>query len=866
MNLTATRTVKLAALCTTALALFATATPAFAQASDEEGAEGREVIIVTARKRAEDIQTVPIAISAYTAQELAERNITNFADLGNSTPGLNVTSIAGGTTQQIFVRGLAPANTTTDLNVEANVGTFIDGIYQTSRNTLDIIAVLDVDQIEVAKWPQSALFGRSTFAGALSIRTRRPRDEMTADIALTAGADKDFRVKGSIAGPLTDTLSARVSGGFLTYDGWGRNLAATGDNLGGTEKYAVSASLKWEPSPNFTATLAGFLTDSKTEMTPATQVALGAFNCGTTSASAVTLGLRQQYCGPLVASKDSDISPGIPETTAKTRQISLELEAKLGGVRLVSVTGFTGAENRAYNDYDASSAGVLLGVCTVGNAFNATCGSNFAPAPYTRLVRTNFVSIGLEKVRTFSQELRIQSDNDSPFQWLIGANYFDQKIPVAAGGVGADRAGLLPTERFVQVTQIGVVPTAGVGAYEFTANPFTIDNSNVGQVSSSWAKASTQTYSIFGSLGYRLGKLRVTAEGRYNWDKKRAQVFSVLNLASAPGVNQPITGTDVPAAGLFPVSGPEFNKTFESFAPRFTVDFQATREIFLYASAAKGVRAGGFNTANAVSPTGILASEVPYDEEKNWTYELGFKTTLFDRRLLLNASYFHVDWSNAQVSSFTENPTAVNPVRIIRNIGEIKSDGFEVQAEFKASDMFSFGGSLAYSDVKFGPGTYDGGTVTQCVVGAGATATAAPGCPPLILVSLPSGQVRAVPALEGLRPQRSVKWQWNLHASAEFDVSDSWKAAARVDVNHTGPSFGNLINTITFGQRTLTNARLTFSNERFGISLWGTNIFDKVYVQNTINQPRAGLPFAFVVPEVYLGEGRRFGVTLTAKY
>ncbi len=857
MNLTAHKILKRAALSGTALVAIAAAFPAYAQEADEDGANSND-IVVTARKRDEDIQTVPIAITAYTAEQLAERGISNFNDLGNSTPGIAITSIAGGTVQQVFVRGLAPANTANDLNTEANVGVFIDGIYQTSRNTLDMISVLDVGQIEVAKGPQSALFGRSTFAGALSIATKKPSREFSADVSATVGVDEDYRIKGSISAPLGDSLRVRLSGGYLTYDGWGENRAAPDDNLGGTKKWAVSGSIVWEPSPDFTATLSGFITDSKTEMSPVTQPAISTFNCGTTSTAAVTLGLRQLYCGPLTAQKVSDISPGIPETRAKTRQGSLELEYKLDGVRIVSLTGFSGAENDAFNDYDASSAGVLLGVC--GGPVCLPAGA------YSRLVRTNLVSISKERVRTFSQELRLQSDNDSPLQWIFGANYFDQKIPLTAGGIGVDRAGLLPTERFMQVTQVGTVPTAGVGAYEFTANPFTINDSNVGQLSSSWSRASTQTFSIFGSLGYTFGALRATAEGRYNIDRKRAQVFSVSNPLSAPGINQHIAGTTPPAAGLFPVVGPLFAKTFESFAPRFTLDYKVSDDVFVYASASKGVRAGGFNTANAVSATGILASEVPYDEEENWTYELGFKTEWFDKLLMLNASYFHVDWKNAQVSSFTENPTAVNPNRIIRNIGAIKTDGFEAQAEIRPNDMFSFGGSVVYSDVAFGPGVYDGGTVTQCVVGVGTAATAAPGCPPIVVITTPSGAVRAVPSLEGLRPARSVKWQWNLHATAAVNLTDDWEAKARVDVSHTGPAFTNIINTISFGKRTLTNARLTFSNDKFGVSLWATNLFDKTYAQNSINQPRAGVPIAFTVPEIYLGEGRRMGVTLTAKY
>jgi iron complex outermembrane receptor protein len=858
MNLTAKRLIRLTALQSTALALLAVSAPAMAQAS-EDGASDGDTIIVSARKRDEDIQTVPIAITAYSSEQLAERNISSLADLGNSTPGIAITSIAGGTLQQVFVRGLAPANTANDLNTEANVGVFIDNIYQSSRNTLDIISVLDVGQIEIAKGPQSALFGRSTFAGALAVSTKGPSRELSADVSGTVGTDKDLRIKASISGPLGETLRARISAGYLTYGGWGKNAAAPDDNLGGTEKYAVSGKVVWEPSPDFTATLAGFMTDSKVEMSPVTQPPLTSFNCGTTSAAAVSLGLRQLVCGDLTASKISDISPRLPDTSSKTRQGTLELEYKFGGVRAVSVTGFGGAENNTFNDYDASSAGALLGACGLG----AAC---FPAGAYTRLVRANLVSISKERVRTFSQEIRFQSDNNSPFQWILGANYFDQKIPLAAGGLATDRAGLAANERFVQVTQVGTVPASGVGAYEFTANPFMIDDSNVGQVSSSWSRSSTKTTSFFGSLGYSFGKLRATAEGRYNIDKKRAQTLSVSNPLSAPGINQVIIGTTPPADGTFPVVGPQFEKTFKSFAPRFTLDFQASDEIFLYASVAKGVRAGGFNTANAVSATGILESEVPYKEETNWTYELGFKSQLFDKMLTFNASYFHVDWKNAQVSSFTENPTALNPVRIIRNIGAIKTDGVELMAEVKPSQYFSFGGSMVYSKVAFGAGVYDGGTVTQCVVGVGAAATAAPGCPPVTVLTLPSGAVRAVPSLEGLRPARSVELQWNLHATGGFDLNDSWKVNARVDVSYTGPAFTNIINTITYGKRTLTNLRLGVSNDRFGIAFWATNLFDKVYAQNSINQPRAGLPFAFNVPEVYLGEGRRLGVTLSAKY
>jgi iron complex outermembrane receptor protein len=832
--------------------------PALVRAAEAETGVSEE-ILVTARKRSEDIQTVPLSIVALTQRDLVARNIANFADLGNATPGVAITSIAGGTVQSIYLRGLAPANTANDLNVEANVGVFIDGIYQTSRNTLDFISVLDVGQIEIAKGPQSALYGRSTFAGALSIATNRPSDTLEGSASLTVGEDNDFRARATVAGPITDKISARVAGGFLSYGGFGKNIAATNDKLGGTKKYAFSGAVEFRPTENLTARVQGFYTHSETEMTPVTVLPINQFNCGNKSTAAVTLGLSQLYCGDLAPSRLSDISPATPDTVAETYQVSADLTWDLGFARLISVTGWTHATNRAFNDYDGTSAGVLLGVCTTG----AAC---VGVPSYSRLTRANLISTSAERVATFSQEFRLQSEDNSDLSWLLGVNYFNSRVPLAAGGVGTDRAGLGANDRFVAVTQIASPPSSGVGAYEFTANPFTVDDSNQTQLFSSYSNSYTRTKSVFGALGYRFGTVRVNAEGRYNIDDKRAQVFSVSNPLSQPGINLPINGTTSPADGFFPVAGPVFSRKFKSFAPRFTVDWQAADSLFVYASAAKGVRSGGFNTANAVSATGILASEVAYDEETNWTYEGGIKSRWFDNRLTFNAAVFHTDWKNAQVSGFTDNPTAVNPVRIVRNIGNIKATGFEVQSDLQFNDIFGIGGSLTYSDPKFQAGVYDGGTIAQCVIGTGTTATAAPGCPPVTVITTASGAIRAVPSLEGLRPQRSVKTQWNLHATASVPMENGWTATGRVDVNYTGSAFSNLINTISFGKRTLTNIRLGVDNGHFNVALWANNLFNTTYTQNSINQPRAGIPFAFVIPEVYLGEGRRMGITAGYKF
>lgn len=810
---------------------------------------GPDIVVTGTRKRAEDAQTVPIAITALSADEMAKRNISNLADLSNNTPGVAITAIAGGTAQNIYLRGLAPGNTANDLNVDANVGVFIDGIYQTSRNTLDMISVLDVGQIDIAKGPQSALFGRSTFAGAMAISTREPSRNFEGSMSATIGSDEDRRIRASISAPLGDKVSFRVSGGYLKYDGFGTNVADRGDNLGGTEKYAVSAAIKFEPTDNFTAKLSGFLTRSSTEMSAVSVLPLDLFNCGTVNAAT---GYNTLYCGSLPASKNSDISTNIPNTISKTRQLALELDWELDGVKIVSVTGFTGAENQSNNDYDGTSAGTVFGVCNLGSA----CVFNGA---YTRLVNVNLGVRSLEKVRTFSQEIRLQSDNSSPFQWMFGGNYFNSRIPVSGSGLLSYADGLTTTDRLVQVAPENPT-TTGVGAYDFTANPY-ITQPGV-PLYQNLTESSTKTMSIFGSVGYRFGDLRVTAEGRYNIDRKRAKTYAISNPLSQPGFAVPLDGLHAPDATVFPVVSQPYAKTYNAFTPRFTIDYQVTNDIMLYASAAKGVRSGGFNTANPVSATGILADEVSYNQEFNWTYEAGFKSRLFDRRLLLNASFFHVDWTDAQISAFTLNPNAANPVRIVRNAGNIKATGFEAQTEFQLTDMFAVGGSVIYSNPKFQKGAYDGSTITQCVKSDG---KAAPGCQ-VVTIERGNGTTAIVASLEGNRPQRSVKLQWNAYATANIPLNDTWDLTGRVDVSYTGPAYNNQINTSYFGERTLTNARLGFESDKYSVAFWVNNLFNKVYVANSINQPRAGYPFAFSVPEIYLGETRRFGVTASAKF
>lgn len=811
---------KLFALTTSAMVgsfAISAAVPVLAYAA--EGELTLEEIIVTARKRKEDVQTVPIAIQALTANDLAEKNVNSLTDLGNTTPGITVSNITGGTFTNIFVRGLAPANSSTDLNVEANVGVFIDGIYQTSRNAADILSVVDVAQLDVVKGPQSALYGRSTFAGAVGITTARPGRDAEGKASVTIGNNGDYRGKVSLSKPIIeDKLAASLSAAYQTYGGEFENAFNPQDKLGGYEKRGVSGSLLFTPTENFTATFTGFAMKTNSEMPGLSLNPLSSHNCGAFNAPTQAYML---YCGSIPTNLPIDVTSSLPESYSKARQGALELEYEFEDFSIVSVTGISASEVSGVNDADVYGNGALYGVCTVGS----TCGA--ATGTYTRTVRANSMINSTDQVLTKSQELRIQSPDSNRLQWLGGLFFFQSNVD-SKTYAGTSAPGLATNERLVQILPGNAV---GTGPLASLANPGLVFDPSVVQRLANHNYKQNITRSVFGSLGYEvIDGLRVSAEGRYNVDNKTDRCVMTYFNAFGPCV-----------------AGQPFRGEFKSFTPRFTVDYKASEDIFLFASAAKGVRSGGFN-----SLAGLTAEEKTFDEEENWTYEAGVKSWLFDRRVMLNASVYRVNWTNLQLSTFSPNASVAQA--IIMNAGDLKTNGIEVQTEIKATDIISVGGSVTYSDPKYGSGAYDPAYSSQC------------GNPSTVctLVTIPGRGIQA--SIEDNRPARSVKLQYNLHATADVPVSTDWTLSGRVDVNYTGPSYTNSLNVTSFGERTLTNLRLALESETYSIAAWVTNLTDEEYNANVIQQPRNYSVSTQRIMEVYHGEGRRFGVTASAKF
>lgn len=586
-----------------------------------------ELTITTARKREENLQDVPISITAFSAEQIEAANITNALDLANATPGLYFEAFNGGTASFPVLRGLSQQNISFDMSIDNNVGRFIDGIYQTNRNAPDI-ELLDLERIEVIKGPQNAMFGRSTFAGAINYVTKKPGDELQGKVKAGMGTDEDYLVFGSVSGPIVaDKLLGRISAGYREFDGTGDNAGDLNNNLGGYENTTVNGSLIFTPSDQFTVTLSGFFNERDNEHS--SQHLISAFNCGMDG-----FGGFLYLCGEVPYVDTVDISPDAFGTENESWQGVLTLEYEFEWATVTSVTSYTDLETVSVQDTDYTSGGQPHPVCDF-NISGAACFGFFPPPPVSRIQNANVYNHASNTVEDFSQEFRIQSNNSEGLTWMAGVYYFDSDNNSTIGS-GVDSSVLAPGEFYTGFAGF-LATTDALNA------PVLVSNFDSG----------TETIAVFGQIGYDItDKLLLNVEARYTNEEK--SIDSILNFL-------------VPGYGAA-------DQDFDMFAPRVTLDYQATDAVMLYGNVARGVRAGGFNgsfplptcsnpvftdQASCEGAGGTWYPGVPgeasFDDESNVTYEIGSKTSWSDLGLTANISLYYVDWDDMQIAGASES-------------------------------------------------------------------------------------------------------------------------------------------------------------------------------------------------------------------
>lgn len=436
-----------------------------ASAQQAQGSSrGIDEITVTARKREESMQEIPLSVSAISAESIERAGIQDLAGIADLTAGLIYQDFGGGGLGSPVIRGQAQ----TDIrSVNANVGVFLDGVFVSSRGNLEF-QLIDMERVEVVKGPQSALYGNDTFAGAINYVTQRPTEEFTGRVTGTVGNAGRRDISGAVSGTLVEgVLRGRLSGGFSDFDGTIRNTI--GDNLGGwSDKYAVTGQLDFTPTDNFEARL--FYYYGQASMDP-TAGFIYVNNCGGENASGGTAtgrgGSTQRYfCGNMFAPDAVTVRDDILFGNQTISSLGyLDLSWDLGDLTFTSLTSVGNYKSDALVDF----------------YYNAPLG---LPPAFQQVIIPDFGGSS-----DWSQEVRLSSFGNERVDWTTGLYLSSFEV---------DR-------QF---------------AFGFPANPTQIVNLLSITDSDLWA--------LFGALNFQVRDgLTLNAEARYSSDKRETLLENV---------------------------------------------------------------------------------------------------------------------------------------------------------------------------------------------------------------------------------------------------------------------------------------------------------------------------------------------------
>ena len=370
------------------------------------------------------------------------------------------------------------------------------------------------------------------------------------------------------------------------------------------------------------------------------------------------------------------------------------------------------------------------------------------------------------------------------------------------------------TANFAALPQLTAVPTAAVD----------VNNASVFSVYAVLARTVTEPeiWSPFAEFSMKMfdGRGRLGVEARYSREKKFQGSL-------------PTSGT----AGLNTFAGLTFEDTFTQFTPRVTFEYKLTELNKLFVSAAKGVKSGGYNAA------ATLPENRTFEDDQNWTYEIGSKNTFDDGRVRLNGTLFLIRWTDVQIfAQDTGNPAPL-PLSIIRNLGDVHSAGVEIEAGYAPTDNLDFSGTFYYGDANYAKGTSDlrwGRIPAVCDD----------------VVCARNGDIGGNQTERQSKVQASVAAEWR----DALTFGQNLEYYLRSDVSYQSKQFNEAVNISWIPARTVVNLSTGVVGEKYDVQLWARNLFDKEYVASVI----VGLPNTQY--NAYLGERRTFGVTARARF
>ncbi|MCO1695894.1 TonB-dependent receptor [Pseudomonas aeruginosa] len=698
-------------------------------------------VTVTARRREEDSQKVPTPITVLGGETLEAQRISRVQDLQQVLPSVNVAYIHA-RQSSVAVRGIG--NNPASDGLEGSAGIYLDNVYL-GRPGMAVFDLLDIEQLELLRGPQGTLFGKNTTAGVLNISTRAPTFTAERTVEVSGGQDGYFQGRGTVSGPLGETLAGRLSAYRTRDDGYIKNIHD--DNyLNGGERQGARGQLLFEPNEDFSLR---WIADYNEE--------------DSSNGSMVVYGAAERFwqraalvgASPLRDPQRRKVNiNGRQHVSVHQGGSSLEANWNLaGGYRLTSIS--------AYRYW------------------------HFTPANDEQLNVSAINDAGVEvHDRQFSQEIRLASPTGGAFDYVVGAYAFRQN---------------LGNKTFTSYGPLADLYLLGA---------------NLGALNDTYSKANgkieTDSFALFAQGTWHLTeRLDFTAGLRGTYEEKNAKVerFAPLGGAAVGGVGAAVRNGQLGAYDSGDLS--QYN-----FAPSalLSLSYQFSDDLLGYASLSHGEKSGGVNLAVGSAPSAGADSLLVGPERAN-DAELGLKSTLFDRRLLLNANLFWTGIHGYQATTLYQAPGSTQLVQVLANAGSVRSRGLEFEATALPLRGLTLNFNGSYNDV-----TYLSFKDAPCP----AEVSTRPGAPSSC-------------DLTGQRVVGASKWIANLNGEYQWRLDDRFQPYVSASYAYRSAAEGTLDNSdlSKIDGYALVNLaaglRSDLGDGQLDTSVWLKNAFDKDY-------------------------------------
>ena len=608
-------------------------------------------IIVTARRREENLQQSPIAITAIDNATIENRFARNLNDLNGLSPNVQLDT-GGAFSQTAFfsIRGISFQDVESSFDPAVLVS--VDGVF-IGRNVGSLTDLYDVEQIEILRGPQGTLFGRNSIGGAVLIRTARPTGKFGMKAQITGGDHGQFEVRGAVEGPIVaDKIAAKVSALYLKNNGFWKNLVDDSYSRK-TDVFAVRGTLRFTPTSQLTIDLIGDYSRDRS----------GSFTLVPANALPGTLHLSP---GAVFTNLPAGVTPqSLVPPYSTFAIVGLGAGASPGLLNRFPdhpFDNYYSAPNKAPID----SGGGVIDAVYAGD--NITVHSVTGYRKVNEDIHQDFDATALPIFEThriqdqeqFSTELNFNTDfgTHDRFNLTAGVYYFDQTYNL--------------TQYFPKLFFIPLPPQG-------------LLNNITNQRSNSLAMYAEGSFKIIPSLTLTLG-------GRYTLDHKRFQTL----IATAPGT---FSGGEVTCTSSLSVPGYancRASKDWEKFTPRAILAWQASDDINLYGSYSKGYKAGGFNGRAASG-----SSVGPFEPENVEAYEIGAKTQFWDRRIRFNVAAFRNNYSNLQVEVVRATTGGSGQETVVNNAASARTQGLEFEFTAAPARGLTVNANLGYLDAKY---------------------------------------------------------------------------------------------------------------------------------------------------------------------